>query len=282
MPARRPAEKNQESGHIDQSDFLVVDVETTGLSADRGDRVCEIAAVKLRGSAIVETFTSLVNPRQPVSAGAYAVNRISPEMLADAPEFPEIAEQLSRMMSDAVLVAYNAPFDMSFIRSEFRLAGYPTLSNMTVDALALARQLLPGLPKYSQENVAQVVGIPFPVKHRALEDTLTTAKLFILFTSILKAYDLTTTADLKRTDLMKTLQSKRVAIVHEAMTAEANLWIKYLSPTNTEITDRIVTPKNFASDHPQSLFAYCHKEQGERTFRVDRMLDVRVIHTTTL
>ncbi len=274
--------KIQVSQHVDETDFLVVDVETTGLSAERGDRVCEVAAVKLRGGAIVETFTSLINPRQPISAGAYAVNRISPAMLADEPEFSEIADKLSGLMNDTVLVAYNAPFDMGFFRSEFRLAGYPAFTNTTVDALALARQLLPGLPKYSQTNVAEVVGIPFPVKHRALEDTITTAKLFMLFLSILKAHDMTTTDDLTRKDLGNVLQTKRVTIVKEAMAIENNLWIKYLSPTNAEITDRVITPKDLSDERPPRLSAFCHVAQAERNFRIDRMLDVRMIKGTTI
>ncbi len=100
--------------HIDESDFLVVDVETTGLSPDTGDRVCEIGAIKIRGGAVVDTLSSLINPCRPISAGAYAVNRISPAMVAGAPEFHQIAERLLQMIEGSVLVAYNAPFDVRF------------------------------------------------------------------------------------------------------------------------------------------------------------------------
>ena len=66
----------QASPPIDDCDFLVVDVETTGLSPEAGDRVCEIGAVKLRGGAVVDSFGSLIDPQRPISSGAYAVNGI--------------------------------------------------------------------------------------------------------------------------------------------------------------------------------------------------------------
>ena len=263
--------------HIDETDFLVVDVETTGLSADAGDRVCEVGAVKLRGGAVIDTLGSLINPCRPISAGAFAVNRISPQMVAEAPEFSEIAGQLLQMMSGAVLVAYNAPFDVSFLKSEFRLAGHPRMNNEVVDALAIARQLLPGIGRYPQENVARFLGIPFPVKHRALDDSMITARIFTLFTSILKAYDLTSVADLARKDLSNILQSKRLDVVREALTTGTDLWIKYLSPHNAEITDRIVTPKDLVNEPTTYLFAYCHSAQAERNFRIDRILDLRLV-----
>ncbi len=268
--------------HLDETDFLVVDVETTGLSPDRGDRVCEIAAVKLRGGAVVDSFSSLIDPQRPISAGAYAVNRISPQMLVGAPTFCEIAERLWSMMDGAILVAYNAPFDVSFLTSEFQLCGFPALTHPVADALAIARQLLPGLGRYPQENVANVMGIPFPVKHRALEDTMVTAQLFTAFLSMLKAYDCTTCADLNRKDLTHVLHEKRLNIIERALSSQHSLWLKYLSPTENEITQRMITPKEciadkFKQNGAMYLIAYCHSAKAERNFRIDRMLDIRVV-----
>ncbi len=263
---------------IDESDFVVVDVETTGLSVENGDRVCEVAAVKLRGGAVMESFGSLIDPCRPISAGAYAVNRISVEMLADAPRFTEVAERLSGMFKGSVIVAYNAPFDVSFLTNEFRLSGFPALKNSVVDALPIARQVLPGLGRYPQENVARVVGIPFPVKHRALEDVMITAKLFLLFSSILKAHDMRRLNDLRRNDLRSRLEEKRRSIVEQSIEQKGNIWIKYL--IDAEITDRIVTPKELASQRfgketSMLVFGYCHSSRSEQAFRIDRILDIR-------
>jgi DNA polymerase III epsilon subunit family exonuclease len=267
---------------IDDTEFLVVDVETTGLSPVGGDRVCEIGAVRLRGGAVIETFGSLIDPRRPVSPGAFAVNRISPAMLLDAPVFDDVVTKLRGMMEDAVLVAYNAPFDLSFLRSEFALVGAPAPRNVVVDALALARQLLPGLGKYSQDNVARMIGIPFAVKHRALEDALVTSKIFAILTSMLKAHDCTTVADLHRRDLGQALQQKRIGIVNDALAAGSNLWIKYFSPAEAAITDRIVTPKDcfvdkFSPNGAATLVGFCHTTGTDLQFRVERILDLRML-----
>ena len=269
--------------HLDEIDFLVVDVETTGLSANRGDRVCEIGAVRLRAGAVVDSFGSLIDPQRPVSPGAFAVNQITPEMISEAPVFSRVAGRLQSMMNKTVLVAYNAGFDVSFIDMEFALAGQDRPSNKIVDALSLARQLLPGLRKYPQEDVANLVGIPFPVKHRALEDAMVTAKLFTMFTTILKAHGCSTFDDLFRRDLSQALFVKRMSIVNHALATKSRLWIKYLSPRNAEITDRLVTPKEcideqFERNRTTSLLAYCHSAQAERNFRIDRILDLRLVH----
>jgi DNA polymerase III epsilon subunit family exonuclease len=275
------------SQHIDEADYLIIDFETTGLSPNNGDRVCELGAVKLRGGAVIQTMGTLIDPQRPVSSGAYAVNGISPQMLIGAPTFGEIAGQLRELMDSSIIVAYNAPFDYSFLMNEYALTDDTSLALQVVDALAMARQLLPGLGKYSQENVARLVGIPFPVKHRALEDAMVTAQLFTVFTSILKAYDCYTTDDLTRRDLGSVLNAKRMEIVGKALAAKNNLWIKYLSPTNAEITDRIISPKE-CIDITQGrstssyVIGYCHSAKGERNFRIDRMLDVRLVKNTTM
>ncbi len=275
----QPRAHRQTAGQlIDDADFLVVDVETTGLSIERGDRVCEIGAVKLRGGAVVETFGTLVDPRRPVSAGAYAVNGISPQMLLNAPVFSVAAIRLREMMQGAILVAYNAPFDLSFLTGEFRMAGFPPIRNTVVDALAMARQILPGLDRYPQENVARVVGIASGVRHRGLEDAMVTAQIFTLFTTILKAHDCTSCSDLSRRDLWQILHARRLGIVQDALAKRCNLWIRYL--VDSEITDRVVTPKECREGPPgrgSTLIGYCHQVRAERRFTLDRILDLRPV-----
>src|SRR5947209_17916339 len=89
---------HRSSPRLDETDFLVVDVETTGLSAEGGDRVCEVGAVKLRGGAIVATLGTLIDPRRPISNGAYAVNHISPEVPRDAPGFTHVGHRFWRLV----------------------------------------------------------------------------------------------------------------------------------------------------------------------------------------
>ncbi|TLY33153.1 MAG: WYL domain-containing protein [Ignavibacteria bacterium] len=272
---------HRSSPRLDETDFLVVDVETTGLSAEGGDRVCEVGAVKLRGGAIVATLGTLIDPRRPISNGAYAVNHISPEMLRNAPVFTDVAERLWGMMENSILVAYNAPFDLSFLAAEFRLLGYPPIVHPVVDALAIARRLLPGLERYPQGHVARILGIGDPVQHRALEDAMVTAKIFTIFSSILKAYDCTAVGDLNRRDLIELLHNRRMSILTDALSSARDVWIKYLSTSSGEISDRIVSPKEF-SGKARYLIAYCHTAKGERDFRIDRILDLRLMDSKSV
>ncbi len=283
--SRIPKKRRLLEQGLNETDFLVLDVETTGLSPESGDRVCEIGLVKVRGGAVVDTFSTLIDPERPISAGAYAVNRISPAMLSGAPPFSEVAEKIIGMAEDSVLVAYNAPFDTGFILNELRLSGHRPLPNPVVDALKLARQILPGLGRYPQGNVARVIGIPMPVQHRAFEDAMVTAHLFIIFTTILKAHGIAVTEGLLRRDLAQFLIAKRLETLRQAIAGGGNLSIRYLSPSEAEITDRIVTPRELVqpstpmSQYPY-LFAYCHSVKGERIFRIEHILDVRSLGRT--
>jgi DNA polymerase III epsilon subunit family exonuclease len=268
---------------IDECDFLVIDVETTGLSADAGDRICEIGIVKLHQGEIIDSYGTFINPHRPLSSGAFAVNRISQEMLADAPSFGMIAHPLQEKIKDTVLVAYNAQFDLSFLRNEFLLAGFPPIRNRLVDALSLARQLLPGLNKYSQEYVSGVTGVTSRVKHRALEDAKTTAVLFQLFLTILKAHGCNTIKDIARNDLRKVIHTRRLTLIQHALKVKSNLWIKYLSPSNNRITDGIITPLAFVNEPPpaiggSTLVALCHTTGEQRIFNIAHILDLRFIY----
>lgn len=267
----------------DGADFLIIDVETTGLSADTGDRICELGMVKLHGGEIEEVFGMLIDPQREISPGAYAVNKISPKMLLDAPSFTKVAHEVYRLTKGKILVAYNAPFDLGFLKNELRMAGVPPLRNHVVDALALARQLLPGLARYSQEQVARVTGLAQAVSHRALDDAKTTAMLFHLFLTILKAHGCSTLKDLWRKDLPAVLHGRRLDLIQHALRVKCNLWIKYLSPADNYVTDGVITPVTIINESHSAAgrgtVVAVHHTTGEQiNLRVVNILDLRLIH----
>ena len=103
----------------DDQVVVVVDVETTGLSAAFGDRICEIGLVRARGDAILDTYQTLVNPQRPISPGARRVNGLSDAELQPAPLFASIADQVLARIDGAMLVCHNAPFDLGFLEAEY-------------------------------------------------------------------------------------------------------------------------------------------------------------------
>jgi DNA polymerase-3 subunit alpha (Gram-positive type) len=169
--------------------FIVLDVETTGLWPHAGDKMVEVAALKLKDGKTLGEFTSLINPRRPIQEAAYLVNRISQEDLEYAPSSPLVLSRLLEFFHEqyvdglSCLVGYNLGFDMGFLIRELqehgRLAHLPSF--LELDLLPLARSLLPGLKSYKLSSVAECLKIKADRLHRARDDVALTAKVLDAF-----------------------------------------------------------------------------------------------------
>lgn len=125
---------------LTEAPYIAIDVETTGLEPRGGHRVCEIALLKFLRGSVIDSLVSLVNPLRPISPGASAVNGITDLMVAGAPLFTDLFPRILSFVGDDVLVFHNAPFDLSFLREEARIAGGEWPSNRVIDTLPLARR----------------------------------------------------------------------------------------------------------------------------------------------
>ncbi len=170
---------------LHEAPLAFLDVETTGLRPDLGDRVVEIAVVRAQGFTEVSRFASLVNPQRRLSPEAMRVNRITPTMVADAPIFSDLLDELLSLVEDAVLVCHNAPFDLGFLQAELRVAGLPIWDGVTLDTLAFARRQY-WFQRNSLSAIARQLGIRPSGAHRALADALTTQAIFRRFAGRLR------------------------------------------------------------------------------------------------
>ena len=168
--ATSPAEA---SPPLDGCRWAVVDVETTGVRAFRGDRIIEIAVVMLDGTV---AFHSLVNPGIPVNAFVQGLTGIAPGMLHKAPPFEEIVDELLRAFEGCVFVAHNARFDWAFVSTEIERARGLLLQGPRLCTVRLARKLLPDLPRRNLDWVSGYFGIEIEGRHRALGDAVAAAK----------------------------------------------------------------------------------------------------------
>jgi len=162
--------------------FLVVDVETTGISAWAGDRVTEVAAVVVKGGAVSEVFSSLVNPGRPIPSFITGLTGINDAMVRDAPRFGEIAGELAWHMADRVFVAHNARFDWNFLSAEFNRVVSAPLQSITDQQLCtvrLARRFLSHLPRRNLDAVAHHYGVEINGRHRAMGDARATAHVLV-------------------------------------------------------------------------------------------------------
>jgi DNA polymerase-3 subunit epsilon len=166
---------------LGEVDFVVVDVEATGGSPVRGDRVTEVAAVRVQGGCVVECFETLVNPERPIPPTFSALTNITEEMVAGAPRFREVAEPLREALEGAVFVAHNAGFDWRFIHAEFERCTGARLGGERLCTLRMARRIHPELSRRSLRVLADYYSISAETWHRAGADARTTAELFIRF-----------------------------------------------------------------------------------------------------
>jgi DNA polymerase III subunit epsilon len=161
--------------------LVVVDVETTGLSATRGGRVIEVGAVAVENGVIVGELDTLICVAAPISYGAFRVHGISSAMLAGKPGPEEVWQWFLEFVDDSPLVAHNAPFDGAFIRHELSLLGM-RLVNRWHCTLRKSRSVLPHLPNHRLDTVYRYLigNIPREVRrHRALDDARLTAMIWL-------------------------------------------------------------------------------------------------------
>jgi len=198
--------------HFAEQRWTVVDVETTGGSPDRGDRVIEIGIVILDGGRISETWSSLVDPSRRVPGMITSLTGISNQMLVGAPRFDEIAPRVASVLQRGVFVAHNASFDWRFVSSELERTTGSRLDGRNLCTLRLARRLLPHLPSRSLGSLASYFGIEMESHHRALDDARATAVLLLRLLESLEERGVTDWAGLERWFAPPSSRRKRSAL----------------------------------------------------------------------
>ena len=180
---------------LDRCRFAVVDVETTGTRARRGDRIIEIAVV-IEGQV---AFHSLVNPGIPVPPFVGTLTGISSDMLREAPSFDAVVDGLLDALRDTVFVAHNARFDWAFVSAEVERARGLLLQGPRVCTMRLARRLLPDLPRRNLDTVSYHFGISIEGRHRAVGDAVAAAKCLHRLVGLAREQGAVTLADLTET-----------------------------------------------------------------------------------
>ncbi|MDF2577481.1 MAG: hypothetical protein K0S74_965 [Chlamydiales bacterium] len=155
---------------------LYYDTETTGRSPE-SDRIVEIA---FYDPILDRTYLSFVNPERPIPAETTAIHHITDEMVADAPTFKQITEELIKFCEgETVLIAHNNDaFDMLFLQNEFKRAEVPFPNWKFLDTLKWARKYRPDLPNHRLQFLRETYAIPENQAHRALDDVIVLSRVF--------------------------------------------------------------------------------------------------------
>lgn len=167
---------------LQETTFVVVDLETTGASPKKGAAITEIGAVKVKGGEIIGEFKSFVNPLSPIPDYITAMTGIDDLMLAQAPVIDEIFPtflEFAGSHHESVLVAHNAPFDLSFLKSAAKELDYEWPKYKTLDTVTIARQLLTkeDVRDCKLGTLAQFFGTKTEPNHRALDDAKATTEI---------------------------------------------------------------------------------------------------------
>lgn len=173
-----------ESNENINSDFVVFDIETTGLSKEK-NHITEIGAVKISGGKVTERWSTFVNPREKIPYNIVKLTGITDDMVKDAPYIEDIFDEFADFCKGCVMVAHNADFDMGFMKTAAERMG-KHFDLPYLDTLMLARVLYPDFSNHKLGNLSKQLKVVLENHHRAVNDAKATADIFIKMTDELR------------------------------------------------------------------------------------------------
>ncbi|MFA9456058.1 PolC-type DNA polymerase III [Halalkalibacter sp. AB-rgal2] len=171
-----PIAYNEAERNLMDDEYVVFDVETTGLSAVY-NTIIELAAVKIKDGEIIDRFESFADPHEPLSNTIIDLTGITDDMVKGQPEVEEVLEKFKAFVGNAILVAHNASFDMGFLNVGYRKMGLGEVPNPVIDTLELGRFLYPELKNHRLNTLCKKFDIELVSHHRAIYDAEATGYL---------------------------------------------------------------------------------------------------------
>ncbi len=201
--------------------FVVFDLETTGFSPSK-NQIIEIGAVKVVNGSIAQRFSTFVNPKVPIPFEIEQLTSINDDMVLDAPVIDEILPKFMDFCQDAVMVAHNADFDMSFIKYNCSALGLDC-EKTVLDTVALSRVLLPSLNRFKLDTVAKALNISLAHHHRAVDDAACTAEIFVKLVEMLRNRGVETMEDLDQMESYTEETIRKMPSYHAIMLAQNDI-----------------------------------------------------------
>ncbi|RKY27469.1 MAG: hypothetical protein DRP61_04120 [Candidatus Omnitrophota bacterium] len=263
-----------------EAEFVVFDVETTGLNPERGDKICEIGAVRVRKGEVVSEFCQLVNPKREIPSSSVNIHGISLEELESAPFFEEVVDSFLEFIDNFFLLGYNVEFDLGFLNFELRTIGRRPVSNSYIDILELCRKCL-NLNRYNLFRVAEFFSLSSEGLHRAYKDALISARIFLRLIPYLEKEGFKTLEELcsifgSEKGLLNSGNPK-IEIVQKALRENLKLKIRYYSFSKREFTEREVLPQKLElRGKKYFLIGECLLRSERRSFNLDNIIELEI------
>lgn len=202
--------------------FVVFDVETTGFSAT-DDRVIEMGAVKIKDGKVIDNFSEFTDPGFHIPYRITELTTIDDATVAGCPSFDEILENFMDFCKDSVLVAHNAEFDISFIKSSMHRKGIK-FDYEYIDTLELSRYLLPDLKKHRLDTLTALFNINLENHHRAIDDATATGFVFLKLLDLLKEQNCNNLDDMSKIKSQNYYNVHNISIFATNLTGLKNLY----------------------------------------------------------
>ncbi|MCR8630773.1 PolC-type DNA polymerase III [Paenibacillus radicis (ex Xue et al. 2023)] len=259
-----PVVLNPRSDDLREAEYVVFDIETTGLSIV-SNKIIEIAGVRMQNGKEIDRFASFINPHERIPYNIQQLTNINDDMVSDAPELEEVLPKFIEFIGDSILVAHNARFDMGFIQANCKRLGMPEVTNPSLDTLELARLLFPTMKNHRLNTLADKFKIGLDNHHRAVDDSV--ALGYILFNLIKES------AERGMTDLnhlndnvgknLKTTRPFHCCIYAKDAVGKKNLF-SLISLSHTEYFHRVACiPKSKLMAMREGLIIVSGCEKGE-------------------
>ena len=204
-----------------ENKYVVVDLETTGNSSKAGDRIIQFAAIVIENGEITYQYSSYVNPERSIPPFIQEFTGITEEDVKSAPTFKEIAPYIIGILEEAVFVAHNVLFDLTFLQAELERVGYEMFLGYTVDTVEMAKIISPRMDSFKLEDLSRAYGHVHDCPHQADSDAYATALLFLDFYQSLKRLPRQTLKSLYR--LSYSLKSELKEVLLEILQEQARV-----------------------------------------------------------
>ena len=257
------------------SDFVVFDIETTGLSP-QSEKITEIGAVKIKNGEITDSFNMLVNPEKPIPPRITELTGITDSMVSGQPKIEEVLPKFFEFSKGSCLVAHNAAFDISFVKKAALEQGID-FNFCYIDTLALARSLIEGIKNYKLDTLAKHFNVKLENHHRACDDAAATGHIFINLLSVLKSKGIFNVSDINsglagKTDI-KSLKTYHAVLLAKTQEGMKNLY-KIISASHLDFFYRRPrVPKSLIQKYRNGIIIGSACEAGELYQAVVKNLD---------
>jgi len=255
---------NPKPADLKSSTYVIFDIETTGLSIIN-NKIIEIAGVKMQDGKEIDRFATFINPHEKIPYNIQQLTNITDEMVHNAPELADMLPKFVEFISDSILVAHNARFDMGFIQANLKQLGLPEVQNAALDTLELARLLFPEMKNHRLNTLADKFKVSLDNHHRAIDDSI--ALGHVLFNLLNEAgergiNELTRLNDFVGSNL-KTSRPFHCGIYARNAVGKKNLF-KLISLSHTQYFHRVACiPKSKLEELREGLLIISGCEKGE-------------------